>query len=194
MDLKFFLVRIKNIVYNPVKTWVTIDTENRSVRMLRDSFMFPLLILVSLSAFAGSLIYTNTELSPVYSIFVGVKCFILLFFTIYVSAYIFREITYPLDLGRDFTVSFTIILFSLTPLLICQILSRFFESLLFVNIMGLYGLYIFWAGVDKLLTPPQYKKMPLLIATTVIVAAVYIASDLLLNKLADKIYYAFFSK
>jgi hypothetical protein len=193
MDYKFFLFGIKNIFMNPAKAWETIDSENKPVRVVRDSFLLPLIILVSISATAGSLIFTNTELSSVYSIFIGVRSFILLYITIYATAFIFGEITYPLDLGKDFSVSFRIIAFSIAPFLICQILSGLFESLLFVNVLGLYGLYILWTGADQLLTPPQYKKMPLLIAATIAMVVIYVATNALLNMLIDKIYYAFFA-
>jgi len=193
MDYKFFLNGIKNIILNPVKAWEAIDSENRTAKFVRDNIFLPLIILVTVSAFVGSLIFTNSELSPVYSIFVGIKCFGLLYFTIYATAFIFGEITYPLDLGKDFSVSFKIVAYSSVPLIMCQILSRLFESLLFINIMGLYGLYIFWTAAEKMLTPPQYKKMPMLIATTVIFTGIYIAINLLLTMLIDRIYFAYFA-
>jgi hypothetical protein len=193
MDYKFFLHGIKNIILNPVKAWEAIDSENKPVKLLRDSFFFPLIILVSVSAFVGSLIFTNAKLSAVYSIFVGIKCFGLLFFTIYATTFIFSEITYPLDLGKDFNISFRIIVYSITPFLICQIFSGLFESLLFVNIIGLYGLYIFWTGAEKMLSPPQYKQMPMLIATTFAISGIYIATNLLLTMLIDRIYFAYFA-
>jgi hypothetical protein len=193
MDYRFFFSGLKNILLDPIKAWEKIDTENKSINVLRDNYLFPLLILVSASAFAGSLIFTNTELSPVYSIFVGIKYFIVLLFTIYATALILGEITFPLDLGKDFSISFRIIIYSITPFLLCQILSCIFESLLFVNVIGLYGLYIFWTGAEKLLNPPQYKKMPLIIAFVITLAGIYIATSVVLNILIDKIFYAFFS-
>jgi len=193
MDFKFFLEGIKNIVLNPVKAWETIDSENKSASKTRDNFFFPLTILVSISAITGSLIYTNATLSPVYSLFIGIKCFVTLYITVYIGSFIMKEITFPLDLGRDFNLSFRIIVYSLTPLLLCLIISYIFESLLFLDIIGLYGLYIFWTGAEKILNPPQYKKMPLLIATTITVAVIYIATNIVLTKLIDKIYFLFFA-
>lgn len=193
MNYKFFLLWIKNIIFNPAKHWETIISENTPAKLVRNSFLFPLIILVSVSAFIGSLLFTNAELSPAYSIFVSIKCFALLLFTVYVTAYIVSEITYPLDLGKDFNISFRIVVFSITPFLFCQILSRLFESLLFVNIVGFYGLYIFWIGVEKMLTPPQYKKIPMLVATVITIAGIYIATDLLLTMIMDRIYFAIFT-
>jgi len=193
MDYKFFLQRITSIILNPVKSWDTIYSGNIPVKVIRNSFLIPLLILVSVSAFAGSLIFSNAELNWIYSIFVGIKCFLLLFFTIYSTSFIFGEITYPLDLGKDFRISFNIITYSAVPFLLCQILSGIFESLLFINIIGFYGLYIFWTGIEKILKPAQHKKMPMVIATTICLLGIYIVTNLLLGKLVDKIYFSYFA-
>jgi len=193
MDYKFFLSGLKNIIFSPVKAWETIDSENKSVKIIRDNFLFPLIILVSITAIAGSLLFTNTELSPVYSIFTGIKWFLVFFVSIYLTSLILGEITFPLDLGKNFSVSFRLIAYSLAPFILCQVLSRLFESLLFVNVIGLYGLYIFWTGAEKLLNPPQYKKMPLLIAATITLAVVYVGTSVALNMLVDKVYYTFFA-
>lgn len=192
MDYKFFLQGIKNIISDPARAWDSIDNQNKPVRFIRDSFLLPLIILVSISAFAGSMLFKGAEFPPVYSVFAGLKTFILLFGTIYITAYVFGEVTFPLDLGKDFHVSFRIITFSFVPFLICLILSNLFESLLFINVIGLYGLYIFWAGAEKLLDPPQYKKLPLLIATTITAIIIYVASNIVLSKMFDRIFYIFF--
>jgi hypothetical protein len=192
MDYKFFLSGLKNIILNPVKAWEIIDSENRPVKIVRKSFFFPLIFLISISAFAGSFIFINSRLSAVYSLFVAIKCFALFYFSIYSAAFVLKEITFTLGLGRDFNISFRILVFSITPFLLCQILSRLFESLLFVNVIGLYGLYIFWVGAEKMLNPPQNKKTPLLIAGILVMVVIFTATDLILTKLIDTVYYAFF--
>jgi hypothetical protein len=194
MDYKFFLHGIANIILNPVKAWETIDSENRPNKVLRDSLFIPLLILVSISTFIGSLIFANTELSAVYSILISVKSFVLWYLTAYSTAYILKEITHPLDLGRDFNISFRLIVYSIIPFILCQVLSGLFESLIFVDIIGLYGLYIFWTGAEKFLNPPQHKKMPMLIATTVCLIGIYAVLSIVLNMLTDKVYYSYFIK
>jgi hypothetical protein len=117
---------------------------------------------------------------------------VVIFISVYLTSYILGEITFPLDLGRDFNTSFSLVIYSVSPFLFCQVLSRLFESLLFVNIISLYGLYIFWIGAEKLLNLPQYKKMPLLIATTITFAGIYIGTDLILNMVTDRLFFAFF--
>jgi hypothetical protein len=131
-------------------------------------------------------------MSPVYSVIHGVKTFFLLFAVIYSTALILKEITYPLDLGRDFTTAFRLVAFSMVPFLLCKIVSSVFESLVFINIFGLYGLYIFWSGANVILDPPQHKKMPMLIATTIVLTGFYLAFDIVLTMITDRIFYAFF--
>ena len=191
MDFKFFVRGITNMLINPVKAWETIDSENKPVKVIRNSFLLPLIILVSVSTIAGSMLFNETEMSAAYSIIIGIRTFISLYLTIYLSSLLLGEITFPLDLGRDYSVSFRIISFSMAPLLLCQILSGIFDSLLFVNVLGLYGFYIFWTGSGQLLNPPGYKKMPLLIASAISIGVIYVVTNFLLVKLIDKIYYSF---
>jgi hypothetical protein len=132
-------------------------------------------------------------LSLSYSVLFSLKCLVVILTTVYAASYLLGEITFPLDLGRDFNLSFSLVVFSVTPFLLCQILSRLFESLLFVNIVGFYGLYIFWIGAEKLLNPPQYKKMPLLISVFITFTGIYIATDLLLSMITDRVFYLFFA-
>jgi len=193
MDYRFLINGIINILLNPSKYWNTIYSENTPARLIRNSFLLPLVILVSIAFTAGSLIFFNTELSFLYSILLGIRTFLVLIITTYLTSYLLGEITYPLDLGKDFNISFRLIVYSLTPFLLCQIISSVFESLLFVNLLGLYGLYIFWTGADVMLIPPQHKRMPMLIATTVVLIGVYVITDLVLTMISDRIYYSYFS-
>ena len=192
MNFSFFLVGIKNILFNPVKFWETIKSENTPAVLIRNSFLIPFSFLVALSSFFGSLLYVNSELAPLYSVLVGIKCLLVIFIAVYSTSYLVSQITYPLDLGKNFNNSFRMVVVSITPFLMCQIPSRLFESLLFVNIISFYGLYIFWIGAEKILNPPQYKKMPLLIATSISFAGIYIVTDLLLGTIIDRFYFLFF--
>jgi hypothetical protein len=193
MDYRFLYNRIKYIIINPPKAWGVIRSENRPLKDVRNSFFLPLLIIVTLCAFAGSIIFTNSTLSPVYSVLIAIKSFILHLFVVFFSAAVLGEITRALDLGKNYTVSFKLIAYSVAPLLICQMISHLFESLIFINILSLYGLYIFWTGAEIMLNPPEHKKMPMLVATFIVVAGLYIAAAVLLNSLTDRIYFGYFA-
>jgi hypothetical protein len=189
MDYKFFYHSLLNIIFSPGKTWDIIIKENRTGKHLRNNFLFPFSILVAFAAFLGSIIFINTTMSPAYSVFKGTKFIILLPSVTYFSALFLGEITKPLDLGKNFTNSLRLIVYSLTPLFLCLVTSQIFESLIFVNILSLYGLYIFWIGAEKILNPPDYKKMPLLVATFIVAASAFFAFNWILTSIFDRIYY-----
>jgi hypothetical protein len=193
MDIKFLFQRFIQILFSPAKAWESIYSEKRPLKDTRNSFLFPLTILVAISAIAGSFFIANRQLSFIYSLFAGLKYFILLLAVIYSSAVVLKEMTYALDLGRDFSVAFKLIVYSFTPLYICLTVSCLFESMIFIDILALYGLFIFWEGAIKMLNPPGHKKMPLLIATVITVTGLYIAFSVVLNQITDRVFYAFFA-
>jgi hypothetical protein len=193
MDYKFLYHSLINILFTPAKAWRIVTDEDRPVKDLRNNFLYPLIILVTIAAFIGSIIFTNKTLSPVYSVMTGVKFFLLFLFVPFASAWLAGEITRPLDLGRNFTISFRLIVYSLTPLFFCQVVSQLFESLIFVNILSLYGLYIFWTGAERMLNPPDYKKMPLLIAAFIVVTGLFFAGSFVLTSIIDRVYFSIFA-
>lgn len=193
MDYKLFLNRLRFVIFNPVKAWDIIETEKRPVKDERNSFLFPVLVIVAVFAFAGSLLFSNSGLSPVYSLFVSIRYFITDLAVVYASAVVLVEITKALDLGRNFGVSLRLIVYSFTPLFLCQMASSLFESLIFVNVLSLYGIYIFWTGAVKMLNPPEHKRRPMLVAILVVSVELYVALTILLSSLTDRIYFAFFA-
>lgn len=193
MDLKFLWNRIKFLILDPDKAWHLICTEHKPARFVRDSFFFPLVLLASIMAFLGSLLFTNTGVSEIYSILTGIKYFVLYSAVIVGTSYIIFRITGSLNLNNDFLTSFKIIVYSAAPFLICQIISRLFESFIFINILALYGLYIFWLGSERMLNPPEKLKTPLLFAAASIFIVLFIFTDWLLTMIIDRLYFAFFA-
>lgn len=193
MDYKFLYYSLIRIIFTPGKAWTNILDENKSVKYLRNNYLIPLLVILSIAAFLGSIIFTNATLSPIYSVMSGLKFFFLFLTVVYLSAVVLGEITKPLDLGKDFAISFRLIVYSLTPLLLCQIASQLFESLIFANVLSFAGMYIFWIGAEKMLNPPDYKKMPLLVAIFVVITGIYFGSDWILTAIIDRIYFSFFA-
>ncbi len=193
MDIRFFFSNIRDMILNPAIGWEKIQAENRPVLFVKKNFLLPLVIMASLSAFLGSWIFTHTTLNIVYSILVGIKYFLLFIILTWFTAFILRETTKALDLGRNFLISFSLIAFSLTPLFLCQIISRLFESMIFVNILAFYGLYIFWSGAEKLLNPPEHKKVPMLVVITAVVIFTFIIVNKILTVLIERLYFTVFA-
>lgn len=163
------------------------------MKFIRGSYFMPLIILVSISAFMGSMFFINTTLKPMYSVLAAVTTFLLLYLGIYASAFVVREITGALDLGHDFLVAFKLVAYSMAPIFLSLTISRLFESVLFINVLGLYGLYILWIGMEIMVNPPDHKKLPMMIAMVVSMVIIFLVLQVTLSKLTQTLYFGIFA-
>jgi|WetSurSiteA1Bulk_404760.scaffolds.fasta_scaffold02402_3 hypothetical protein len=193
MDFKFLTDSVKNIIADPSKAWDIIHSENRNVKYVKISLILPLILLASVSALLGSYFFINTGLTDIYSVLSGIKYLLLYYLVIYGTGLILAEITKALELGRNFDLTFKLVAYSSIPFLICQIVSRLFESFLFINVLALFGLYVFWTGMEKMINPPEQRKVPLLIAAAVVFVVLFFSADWILSGLFDKLYFTFFA-
>lgn len=193
MDFRFLYHRTKYFIISPGKAWDVVHRENRPMRYVRGSFFFPLVILVSVSSLLGSLFFTNSTLKPMYSVLTSIDTFLLLYLGVNASALIVREITRALDLGHDYLVAFKLVTYSMAPFFLSMTVSRLFESLLFINILGSYGLYIFWTGMETMINPPEHKKLPMVIATVIAMIIIFGLLQVVLSKVTETVYFTIFA-
>ena len=193
MDFRFLYHRTKYFIINPGKAWDVVHRENRPMQFVRGSFFLPLVILVTISAFMGSMFFINTTLKPMYSVLAAVKTVLFLYLGVYASAFALREIMRAMDLGHDFLVAFKLVAYSMAPIFLSLTVSRLFESLLFINVLGLYGLYIFWIGMEVMVNPPDHKKLPMIIATVVSMLIIFFLLLAILSKLTEAVYFSIFA-
>lgn len=189
MEFKFLAKSITSIIFDPVKAWDTINSESRPLSYINLNLFLPLLIIASISAFLGSLLFINTGLLKTFSIFTGIKYFVLYLFAVNGTSFLVTKAAGTLNIEMNFNLSFKLILYSSVPFLLCQTVTRLFESFIFINILAFYGLYILWTGTEKLLNPPEDKKLPLLLASTILFLLTFLIADWLLNRVFDKLFY-----
>jgi hypothetical protein len=193
MNFNFLVRSVRGLILDPLKEWSVIQAENKNALYFSRNLLFPLLILASVSAFLGSFLFTNTILKDSYSILIGIKYFALLFLAIYGTALVLNEVTNVIGLSKDFNISFKLIVCSVVPFLLCQIVTRVFESFIFINILSFYGLYILWTGIEKLINPPERKKILLTISASIAFIALLSFVNWILTLAFDKLYFSIFA-
>jgi len=193
MDIKFLAYTVRNLILDPVKEWDVIHSENRAASFFSRSLLLPLLILASVSSFLGAFLFTNTELGNAWSVLKGVRFFAVVIIATYGTAFILSEITAFIGIKTDFSISFRIIVCSIVPFILCQIVSQLLESFIFVNILSAFGLYIMWNGITKMLDPTEGKRLTLMIGATVAFIALFLIASSVMTSLTDKIYFSFFA-
>jgi len=193
MDLKFLADTVRNLVLNTVKEWDSIYAENKPAKLFSRSLFFPLVILASISTFLGSFLFTNTELTNIYSVIAGIRYFIVMTIVVYGTALALREIMRTFGYGNDTGTAFKIVSASLAPLLLCQILTQLFESFIFVNILAFFGFYILYTGIDRMLSPSESDRLKMMIAVPLVFFILFILTGRIIAQITDKFYFSIFA-
>ena len=193
MDLKFLADTVRNLILNTVKEWDTIYTENKPARLFSRSLFLPLVTLASISTFLGAFLFTNTELTNVYSLIAGIRYFATMTIVVYGTALAMREIMKTFGYGNDTGTAFKIVSASLVPLLLCQILSQLFESFIFVNILAFFGFYILYTGIERMLSPTDSDRIKMMIAVPMVFFILFILTGRIVSQITDKFYFSIFS-
>jgi len=192
MDFEFLFKRIMFFISNPVKAWAMIRDEDRSREKVEWNFLFPLLALVSLSAFAGKFIFTHRDLSILYPFLAAVNYFLIFYLSILLTSWIVTEMSMMFVQKKDFRTNFKLICYSFAPLMVSMVITRLFSNLMFLNILGLYGIYLMWVGITILINPEPVHRLKYFLVSLFCSLAVYLSLGWLISKLLDAFYFAIF--
>ncbi|HDZ41530.1 MAG TPA: DUF1282 domain-containing protein [Bacteroidetes bacterium] len=191
VDLRMLRDRAKYIILHPVRAWETIRKENRSVKTVHNSFLIPVLILISLSAFAGSLIYNPTGLSVLFPVIRALKQFFCFYLTVFLSSWALNEISVAFIQHKDYAFNFKLVSYSFTPLYITVIITRFLPELELLNLLGLYGAYIVYAGLNSVENLGRRSLLRYFIVALMTVITFYFAISWLSRSLLEGLYFSF---
>ncbi len=191
IDLQMLAHRLKHIIVNPVKAWEIIKRENRSTGTVHISFLMPLLILISLSAFAGSLIYNPSGLSVLYPIILALKQFLCFYLTVLISSWILNELSVAFVSKKDYSFNFKLIVYSLSPLYLTVLVTRFLPDLSILNILGFYGAYIMYSGLNTIENLAGKSLLRYFIIALLTVMISYLTISWITRSLLEGIYFAF---
>lgn len=190
MNLNLLYRRIRDIIVDPTAMWESVREEKREVNELRLSFLLPLSLMVSLAGLTGMLIFTYHGLSVIFPLTVALKYLISCFVAVEITALIVTEIA-PLFTGRrSFNESYKLILYSITPFMAAMIITRLFPALIFLNLAGLYGIFIAWKGTDILSGVPASLRTKFTFVIFFATVTVYFSLVWLLSAVLDGIFYS----
>ncbi|MFO7852214.1 MAG: Yip1 family protein [Bacteroidota bacterium] len=191
IDLRMLRERTRYIIIHPVKAWETIREESRSVGTVQSSFLLPLLIIISLSAFAGSLIYNPTGLSILFPIILALKQFFSFYLTVLFSSWILNELSPAFIQSRDYSFNFKLVTYSLTPLFVTVFITRFLPDLALINILSLYGAYILYVGLKTVQNIKGQSLLRYFIVALLTITVFYFTISWISRSLLEGIYFSF---
>lgn len=182
--------RARYIIIHPVKAWETIRKENRSVRKVQSSFLIPVLVVISLSAFAGSLIYNPTGLSILFPVIRALKQFICFYLTVLLASWVLNELSVAFRTNKDYSLNFKLVTYSLTPLFITVLITRFLPDLALINILSLYGAYILYTGLKTIENITGQSLLRYFIVALLTIIIFYLTISWMSRSLLEGMYFA----
>jgi hypothetical protein len=190
MDIKqryqqFFQTGVRLMV-EPNRFWRETQKEKDANEMFRD-FLLPLVIFAGVAIFIGELI-TSSEFLFSYAVARSVREMVSFILQYYLSVYVLNELLTSFGGVKDRLAVSRLVAYSLLPLLLVSILTGLFPGLYVLNVLNLYGIFLFFMGVKGSLGLPEANKNWYAIIALLLVFLIF----MILNVTSWKLLQAFY--
>jgi hypothetical protein len=165
------LGRVKGILLTPETEWAAIEHEPGTPAYLFPHYVVYLAAIPPLAGFIGSSIIGvagpgGTVRVPLFAGLLGaVMAYVLSFAIVYAVAIIIDQLAPRFDGQKDFANALKVTVYAFTPywvLGICQMIP----GLRFVGyVAGLFGIYLLWLGLPRLMKVPPERTVGYVAAT-----------------------------
>jgi len=172
MDIKTILNRTKNLIANPDSEFEVIKNEQTTNGQLLGSCVLPYVIAIAIAEFLGKIIfgYGSSFSGMIFKIIIS---FGLNVASIYIFAFIMQLLAPTFGGDKNNPNYFKLSAYILIPGFLANIVSGLIPALSFVELFGLYGLYLFWIGAVKLAGIPENGRVGFVLLSILIMVAVY---------------------
>jgi hypothetical protein len=164
--------RAKAILTTPDTEWPVIAREQGDPAYLFTNYVLYLAAIPAIASFIGSvMIGVGTPVGTLrVGIFTGLIGAILeyafAFVGVYVVAMVVDALAPTFQGEKNFQNALKLAVYSYTPVWLAGIFLLV-PGLRFLQILGLYGFYLFWKGLPVLMRSPQDKALPYTVTTVV---------------------------
>jgi hypothetical protein len=160
-----------NILFEPPLFWEKQKESFTTNIQLLAGYLIPLIFFAAIGVFAGEM-FRGSRFYLFFPVIKAVRKIVL--FTVYyiVMVIIINEMMPAFGIKKDLPAAQKLAAFSLTPAVVIAFITGLFPFLYILNILGIYGFYIFWTGINILLDfsdNKQYSYFLLIIIAGLIV-------------------------
>lgn len=192
MDFNLLYNRIRLIFSNPSLLWEEVSNEGRTVSEVRVSFLLPMTLLVTLSSFFGSLFFSHTGLSFLYPVLMAIKDLATIIVTVEFATFTITEISTAFTDTRNHPSNYKLVTYSMAPYIVSMLITRLFPSLVFLNLAGLWGIYVLWVGTLVLKPVAGEFRIRYMILVALASVVFYLATGWIMLALLDGLYFTIF--
>jgi hypothetical protein len=175
MDLNLLISRVKNIIISPKTEWDAINNEKIENNSMVINYILPFVLLIAITTLIGGFLSPRIfGFSISYSLIHAVISLIVGIGSVYLSAYIINELATSFGTEKNLNNAFKLVVYSSTPALLASIVANLHWSLGFLNLFGLYSIYLFWLGIEQVMKTPEDKKIGYVIISFLILFGIYL--------------------
>jgi dolichyl-phosphate-mannose--protein O-mannosyl transferase len=161
--------RVKAIILTPKSEWQVIAGESGDTAYLFKNYVAILAAIPAVCGFVGMLLI---GLGLGVALTFAIVSYLLSFVAVFVVAFIVDLLATTFDGRKDFESALKVTVYSYTPAWLVGVFLLI-PGLGFLRILGLYALYLLWAGLPPLMKSPEGNKT-LGYAVTIVVVAIIV--------------------
>lgn len=177
----------RQILIHPKKFWLVKKEESENTGNVFTNFLLPIILTVAIAVFIGDLFRRNDFIIEI-PLLNSIQIIALFTLQYVVSVYLTNKLIQTFGGKKNICISRNLVAYSMTPLLLIFTITSLIPFLGILNIIGFYGLYIFWMGVDELLVFPENRKSQFSLITIVINLFLFSFLSIILSKLLAAYY------
>ena len=167
MDIQSTADRVKGILVEPRPEWIKIKAEATSNKEIILFYVLPFVALAAIISLVS--IWMSTYLGFALALRFAVLKLITPVISIILAAVVINELADTFDSVKNFNNALKLVAYSYTPLLLVDIIVSISWTLGFLSFLGLYGVYLFWVGLPRMMDTPEDRRLVYIIAAVVVV-------------------------
>ena len=189
MDFSFSKItaQIKELLFTPTGFWKKQKERRETNAWLWSSYMVPILLMLAIAVFIGEF-FRRTDFFIEYPLLKAFREVILFLLQYFIGVFLTAELMKTFGAERNIIIARKLVVYSMTPLMLVSILTGLFPFLYILDILGIYGFYLFWIGAKELLTFPENKEHSYILLTIVVNFFAFSFLSVLLSKLLNAYY------
>jgi hypothetical protein len=183
MNTTLLINRIKNILLTPAKEWDSIASESATIQDLFKNYIAPLALIGPVANFLGTLMFGVSILHRGPSFFsllvIAVISYGLNLVAVFLTSMVINELAPHFSGTKNPVQALKAIAYSSTPGWLAGIFLLIPFLGIFSALAGIYGLYLLYLGLPKLMKVPDEKAIIYTVIVVVIAIVLFIITGLL---------------
>lgn len=170
---------VKLILVNPKGFW-TGQKEVNGGWNLWITYLLPIALAGAFAVFLGEFFKQSDFFQfPLLKALREVLLFVLQYF---ISVFFTKELMKTFGAEKNIEIARKLVVYSMTPMLLVSLVTGLFPFLYVVDILGIYGFYLFSIGAKELLSFPENKEQSYILITVVVNFFIFSFLSILLSK------------